>query len=293
MGNVININDRLRNNLKKDIFINNVNNDFEKDLASPKNDNYKFLIENYEKVTRKLQRNYLSKDKFDLFYEKLTGCMARSYDRGDKFLTILLFYKLFDLYKLKLLEKSVSVIHVMISVLTIYNEEEVISDFDKALDFMFVDDITKKINELYDVDKELFHFMIEVIESYIENPNIPTACHALFYMEGEKIDKVYSDNEAPELYIPNIKNMCKKVIEQIEGIITLYETQNATKIINDYANRLSMFELKISEIPEEERENCFYFINSILNENDISIFDKVDIIFNEVDRLYELSHKKI
>lgn len=246
--------------------------------------NYSYLIKNYENQSKKLKSGYLSDNEILIFYKKLTNAMSKQNDRGNKLYVMLLFYNIFKNYDVRILELDDNDISLCIDTLLSFVDEEHISKIEKSLDFVFNKKIFKELKSLSNDEKHLFYNMVDIVDMYSESPNFSSSYHALYIIEDIKETKVN------DIYVVNVQNVSKKVMENAYVLAALINETNELKA-EHLISAANMLEFKLNNLNDDEKDECCYYIEDLFNQN-IPLETKLNMIYDKVEELYNNKKKK-
>lgn len=262
----------------------------QKEAKKEDNENYTFLINNYENICKKVSSGLLSDEEFSLFYKKLTDCMAKSDYKGDKLYILLLFYNMFRVYNKNLLLLDSNDIYCSISSVMQFIDEFGIENLDKTLDFVFNKNIFNELKDICPDEKELIIRMIDIIELYLYDIKNPPSYHALFVVEELKEQKTYVDDS---IHLISVDNLFKKLKENVFGLASLFITSKNEKLIQKGKNMLGKIDVigfKLNSLSKNLQDECVSCMVENFN-NNIPIEDKINIIFSKIETSYDLNKK--
>lgn len=292
MDKIININGKLSNvknaDLKKLIGIYNSNYTEGKDvvleLTNPKN--YSYLLSNYINInTSFLDEN---DEQVSNFSNLVIKTLEDFNDAPAKVWAILFSYNLYRLYGNKLLTLTSVEISLLVSLYMVFEESYLLPMLDKISDFIFNKELLQELYNMNMSKKDLVHFITNAVESYLEEgiiANIPVS----YYLKDElRIRRENMLSVKEEIKLDSIENIYAYLKRQTEPLAAIMIDSKDSNIIergNKLLSDLNIFEFKMNNISSNHYDICIKSINAIICNQNKSLLDKLELIFNIVDQL--------
>lgn len=292
MDKIININEKLSNvknaDLKKLIGIYNSNYTEGKDvvleLTNPKN--YSYLLSNYINInTSFLDEN---DEQVSNFSNLVIKTLEDFNDAPAKVWAILFSYNLYRLYGNKLLTLTSVEISLLVSLYMVFEESYLLPMLDKISDFIFNKELLQELYNMNMSKKDLVHFITNAVESYLEEgiiANIPVS----YYLKDElRIRRENMLSVKEEIKLDSIENIYAYLKRQTEPLAAIMIDSKDSNIIergNKLLSDLNIFEFKMNNISSNHYDICIKSINAIICNQNKSLLDKLELIFNIVDQL--------
>lgn len=292
MDKIININGKLSNvknaDLKKLIGIYNSNYTEGKDvvleLTNPKN--YSYLLSNYININTSFFDE--NDEQVSNFSNLVIKTLEDFNDAPAKVWAILFSYNLYRLYGNKLLTLTSVEISLLVSLYMVFEESYLLPMLDKISDFIFNKELLQELYNMNMSKKNLVHFITNAVESYLEEgiiANIPVS----YYLKDElRIRRENMLSVKEEIKLDSIENIYAYLKEQTEPLAAIMIDSKDSNIIergNKLLSDLNMFEFKINNMSSNHYDICIKSINAIICNQNKSLLDKLELIFNIVDQL--------
>lgn len=292
MDKIININGKLSNvknaDLKKLIGIYNSNYTESKDVVLELTNlkNYSYLLSNYINInTSFLDEN---DEQVSNFSNLVIKTLEDFNDASAKVWAILFSYNLYRLYGNKLLTLTSVEISLLVSLYMVFEESYLLPMLDKISDFIFNKELLQELYNMNMSKKDLVHFITNAVESYLEEgiiANIPVS----YYLKDElRIRRENMLSVKEEIKLDSIENIYAYLKRQTEPLAAIMIDSKDSNIIergNKLLSDLNIFEFKMNNISSNHYDICIKSINAIICNQNKSLLDKLELIFNIVDQL--------
>lgn len=247
----------------------------------------KFLINNFND----LNNNFLILDtkKIDFFLQLIIDTLKKENKPALKVWKILYSYNLYRVYGEKLSKLSSDNVNTLISLLISFERDYDIKNLDSICDFMFDDKIRKELDFLSLPKNELVHLLENAIDEYLDE-EIKTNYTIKYYVESAIKDykeskfKIKKDLslDTPESIYEYLKG---PVLALSRPLIDSDQTlQNNMGI--ELQNNLDMLVFKLKNMKQDDLEICINLIKKIINSDNYSLIDKIELSFDFIDQFY-------
>lgn len=303
MTNIVNINGMLAGskNEKLNFFVNV----FDEVINSCKNkidkytkeENYKFLIQNYIVLNKKFSM-INSDSAINIFLNKTYELVERQSDMLIKCFTILYMYNLYRIYGNNLNSLSNNELDILFELYMSFDNEYTIKYLDDMTQFIFDDKIKVQLYKYKSDKKTLLSVLENAIEIYLDNGkcnNIPVKYYVSDGLNEVKKRKFSILNDPKLDSVDDIFNYMDKNLSSILELAQANSNDNS-KDFNEYLNcmmrQLDDVKEKINTSSVELKNKFIIFAKKVLLSEKNGICGKVDYILNTANVFYSENNIK-
>lgn len=303
MANIVNINGMLAGskNEKLNFFVNV----FDEVINSCKNkidkytkeENYKFLIQNYIVLNKKFSM-INSDSAINIFLNKTYELVERQSDMLIKCFTILYMYNLYRIYGNNLNSLSNNELDILFELYMSFDNEYTIKYLDDMTQFIFDDKIKVQLYKYKSDKKTLLSVLENAIEIYLDNGkynNIPVKYYVSDGLNEVKKRKFSILNDPKLDSVDDIFNYMDKNLSSILELAQA-NSNDSSKDFNEYLNcmmrQLDDVKEKINTSSVELKNKFIIFAKKVLLSEKNGICGKVDYILNTANLFYSENNIK-
>lgn len=260
-------------------------------------ENYKFLMQNYAMLNKKFSTsdNYRN---IDLFLNKTYKLVEKQSDMLVKCFTILYMYNLYRIYKENLNSLSDFEIDIIIELYMSFDNEYNIKYLDDMTQFMFDDKIKAQLYEYKHDKRALLSGLENGIETYFDEGkynNVPVK----YYIDESLNDvKKRKFNIVNNPKLDSIDDVFDYMTKNLSSILELTQANNSdsSKDFNEHLNcmmrKLDDVKEKINNSSTEIQNKFIMFAKKVLQSEKSGIYNKVDYIVNTANVFYNQNEIK-
>lgn len=303
MANIVNINGMLAGSENEELnFFVNV---FDEVINSCKNkidkytkqENYKFLIQNYIVLNKKF--SMINNDSaINIFLNKTYELMERQSDMLIKCFTILYMYNLYRIYGNNLNSLSNNEFDILFELYMSFDNEYTIKYLDDMTQFIFDDKIKTQLYKYKSDKKTLLSVLENAIEIYLDNGkcnNIPVKYYVSDGLNEVKKRKFSILNDPKLDSVDDIFNYMDKNLSSILKLAHA-NSNDSSKDFNEYLNcmmrQLDDVKEKINTSSVELKNKFIIFTKKVLLSEKNGICGKIDYILNTANVFYSENNIK-
>ena len=297
MSNIVNINGMLAGskNEKLNFFVNI----FDEIINSCKNkidkytkeENYKFLIQNYIVLNKKFSM-VNSDSNINIFLNKTYELVGKQSDMLIKCFTILYMYNLYRIYGNNLNNLSNNELDILFELYMSFDNEYTVKYLDDMTQFIFDDKIKTQLYKYESDKKTLLRVLENAIEIYLDNGkcnNIPVKYYVSDSLNEVKKRRFNIVNDSKLDSVDDIFNYMDKNLSSILELAQA-NSSDSSRDFNEYLNcmmrQIDDVKEKINTSSIELKNKFIIFAKKVLLSEKNGICDKVDYILNTANVFY-------
>lgn len=264
-----------------------------KDIEENENlNNFNFLLKNFKKINIDIKNGHVTPKELQLINNKLYSMLEKEEFAISRIYIILCFYNAYRIYNKKFLELSANDSELITSLLAFFEQENDVKTLDNISDFIFDEDLIKNLRELVQNEKMLLNKCVSIVEMYIEENEIkaPVEYYAKEELEYTKEARELNEKHGPGFLgygIITTDFLQNRLSENLENMAVVMTPDKYFSL----KSKIDMLKYKVENISNESKKSFFEAVRNISDNDDFGPHEKLELILNYLDTLYDITSK--